>query len=792
MTTRTPHLRLCLTLATLLFLMGTVSHAAPENAAPMLTDQAIVRAKTSPVLSTAERKFLADRDSEQMTVWIFFTDKGITSKEQFTRQASAVNFSEKVMTRRAKTGTDEILFADLPVVRSYVEEITAFGAMHRRTSRWLNAASYEIAAERIDAVAALPFVAEIRPVALYSRPNLDISPAKSDGTSPASSDATALDYGFAQAQLDQINVPVVHEKGFDGSGVTLAIFDTGYRKSHEVFAQHYLDGRVLAEYDFVFNDSNTANEGVDWGTQWNHGTLIWSVSGGYKPGKIIGPGYNANFILCKTEDVRSETQVEEDNWVAALEWVDSLGADVVTSSLAYADWYTYSDFDGATAITTLAANTAAGLGIVVCNAIANSGPSSGTLHAPADAFDILACGAVELDGDIAAFSSRGPTYDGRTKPEVVANGVGTDAAVASSDVGYGTANGTSLSTPLVAGAAVLMVQARPNFPPTLIRQALMETADNAATPNNDLGWGVINVDAALSWGVDFDADVTVADAPQTVQFTDQSTLGPNAWQWAFGDGDSSTTQHPSHTYSEAGGYNVSLTIETTEYGSLSAQKDHFVVLLGDTLTYGPDSVYAGEAGVLSVNLANSQPLNRIKIPLTFEAPGWLTFDSVSLGDRTSYFEHMQTASSDATNRRYVYELIADFGGGSPPLPAGKGEVLKVHFSTDQYAFGGQSAAVDSIIAGSHEATLTAPYLTYEPDVFSGFFALKDVLRGDFFDDGERNISDLTQLVDYLFRGGPEPVTVQAGDVNRTFFIDVSDVNYLVDFLFRGGSAPPTP
>ncbi|RMF94466.1 MAG: hypothetical protein D6741_12600, partial [Planctomycetota bacterium] len=276
--------------------------------------------------------------------------------------------------------------------------------------------------------------------------------------------------------------------------------DTGFRKSHEAFAFHYAQGHVLAEHDFVFGDGNTANEAGDNPNQWDHGTYIWGTSGGHMDGKIYGPAYEANFILCKTEDIRSETPVEEDNWVAAVEFADSVGADVITSSLTYSAWYTYSDYDGQTATITIAANTADSLGIVVCNAMGNSGPSVGTLTPPADAFDIIAVGAVTSLGSIASFSSRGPTFDGRPKPEVVAQGVSTYASSAAGDAAYTNVSGTSLSTPLVAGLCCLVLEANPCLTPQQVREAVMMTADRAANPDSTTyGHGIPDALAAINY-----------------------------------------------------------------------------------------------------------------------------------------------------------------------------------------------------------------------------------------------------------------------------------------------------
>jgi len=474
---------------------------------PSLTPEPVRTEKVSPFITDQARTFLEARDGQVLKVWVFFIDKGFSDQRGFERLAAAASLTERALKRRAKVGLDKIVFSDLPVASRYVEQIESLGAIHRRSSRLLNAASFEIPLDRLDQIGALPFVARIRPLAGFEGAPKD-TPDVLDRESrlPGELEGDTLDYGLSFNQLHQINVPAAHERGFSGSGVTMAIMDDGFRKSHVAFAPHYTDGRVLAEWDFINNDGNVAIEGFESNVQWSHGTRVWSVAGGASPGFVYGPAYGASFILCKTEDQSSETPVEEDNWVAALEFADSIGTDVINTSLGYSAWYTSAEYDGQTAVITMAANTCDGLGIVMCNSAGNSGPGASSVTPPADAYDILAVGSVDLTGTIALSSSRGPTYDSgdpndppRIKPEVCARGVSDRTASWLTDTTYTVGSGTSFASPLVAGAACLVIEAHPDWTPYQVRQALKLTASQAATPDNTYGWGIINVNAAIDW-----------------------------------------------------------------------------------------------------------------------------------------------------------------------------------------------------------------------------------------------------------------------------------------------------
>jgi subtilisin family serine protease len=467
-------------------------------------------AKDDPVISDRFSQHLTNlQPQEKVKVWIFFIDKGFLDVENYR---SAVTRAENALTpraaqRRAKTQKQSLVdFRDLPVSQAYIDRIVDSNAKFRHRSRWLNTASFEVPVSELEEISKLSFVRSIKPVLSGKRKPVRI---ESPPDEPLQGKGLLdLNYGASYAQLEQLNIPAVHNMGYYGQGVLVCMLDTGFRKDHQAFQQAYSEGRVLAEWDFVNNDGNTQNEAGDPSSSHNHGTLTWSALGGTASGYLYGPAYGADFILGKTEDVSTEQPIEEDNWMAGMEWADSIGAGVISSSLAYIDWYTYSDMDGNTAVTTIAADIAAQLGIVVCNAMANAGPGSGTLHAPADADTIVACGAVNSSGDIASFSSRGPTFDGRTKPEVCARGVSTRCASASSPSSYTYASGTSLSTPLIGGAAAVILSAHPSWTPMQVREALMMSGDHALFPDNNYGWGVPDILAAIQYGFDLTGDVT--------------------------------------------------------------------------------------------------------------------------------------------------------------------------------------------------------------------------------------------------------------------------------------------
>ena len=424
------------------------------------------------------KMFKSGKRGENYKVWIYFMDK---------EGSELIDISQKTEQRRHKhaTKTDNTWY-DLKVSPHYKNTIESKGLEVENESRWLNAVSVICSKEEIESISLLPFVKKIEPVKRYKKKyfnELEVN----------QSNKREFDYGDANVQIEQINAHLLHDQGFTGQGITILLLDTGYDLSHD--ALNHVN--IVSQKDFINDDDQTANEN-DFEQNVNqddHGTKILSIIAANSPGNLIGPAFDAGFLLAKTEDVSQEWQQEEDDYVAGLEWGEINGADIASSSLGYADWYTESDFDGNTAITTIAVDIAVGLGLVCVTAVGN-----GYAIAPADADSVISVGAVNNLGEIASFSTRGPTFDGRIKPEVCAQGVNVWAVSGNNNSDFiNIYNGTSASTPLIAGATALLLQALPTLSPMEIREAVLMTASMSDNPNNTYGWGIMDAAAALDY-----------------------------------------------------------------------------------------------------------------------------------------------------------------------------------------------------------------------------------------------------------------------------------------------------
>ncbi|MBN1348796.1 S8 family serine peptidase [candidate division KSB1 bacterium] len=412
--------------------------------------------------------------------------------------------SDRSLKRRLKVHASPggVDFRDLPVHAPYIETLERDGIAVITKSRWLNAVSARVPAGKASRLENYPFIKKIQRVGQYRR-----RPVEGDEKQPPAfpifkSTANRLDYGMSLTQNALMQVPEVHDLGINGTNVIIGLLDTGFNyRQHSAFA--FID--VIDEFDFLNSDNVTQNENSEIGSdQHNHGTMTLAVAGGFQEGSLIGPAYRSKFLLAKTEDHYHEDIIEEDYWVAGLEWLERNGADIVSSSLGYDDWYSYENLDGNTAITTIAADIAVKKGVLVVNSIGNEGQVAGSIIAPADADSAIAVGSVTSRNTLSYFSSIGPTYDQRIKPEVVAMGSQVYTVVPNSNGEFISKNGTSFACPLVAGIAALILSAHPELTPMQVRDALCLTADRAQQPDNYYGWGLVNaLDAVLHPGIVF-------------------------------------------------------------------------------------------------------------------------------------------------------------------------------------------------------------------------------------------------------------------------------------------------
>lgn len=416
----------------------------------------------------------------QVKYWIFFTDKPVT--------AAMLKHPEAVLSPRAierrNIQSIAITESDFPVSPTYLTQLQQHGIVVLRTSKWLNAASVFATQSQIESLRKLPFIADIKPVMQMKR--------QEESLEPLSLKTTSYSYGSSWNQISMLGGNVLHDANSRGQGMLIAVLDAGFVgvDSFSAFDSLFAQSSILLTKDFVDGDNNVYHGS-------SHGTSVLSVMGAVIDGELIGAAPKAEYLLLRSEDAASETTIEEDNWVAAAEFADSVGAQIINSSLGYTTFdggwgdYTFQDLDGRTATTTLAALMAARKGILVVNSAGNEGANSWRhIITPADADSILAVGGVDQFGVRVGFSSQGPSADGRIKPEVCAKA---QAVIVVS--GFGTlsaANGTSFASPLIAGMAACLWQRHPTATNYQVRQAIIESASQFLTPDTLLGYGIPN------------------------------------------------------------------------------------------------------------------------------------------------------------------------------------------------------------------------------------------------------------------------------------------------------------
>ncbi len=434
--------------------------------------------------------------------WVRFTDKNnspysIDNPEQF--------LSQKAIDRRNAQGIP-VNSSDLPVNPAYIQAVANLGATVLNISKWMNSVTvYTTSQTVIDAISQLPFVlsagkSEFEPQNLPAETKKPFFDSETYGEIEKVENAKSLlegksyDYGQAYNQISMLNGIALHDLGYNATGMTIAVLDAGFKNANTISAFSYLwnNNRILGYKDFVEPAApNIFNSHT-------HGTNVLSTMGANLPGQMVGTAPEAFYWLLRCEDGGSEYLIEELNWVSAAEFADSVGADVINSSLGYTTFddpsqdHTYQDMDGNTTPVAIGADMAVSKGLIVVNSAGNEGSSSWYyIGSPADGDSVFSIGAVNASGIYASFSSHGPTSDGQMKPDVVAQGSGT--TIISANTGnVVTGSGTSFSSPVTAGMVACLWQAHPNRRNTEILQAIRQSGSLAGNPNYELGYGIPN------------------------------------------------------------------------------------------------------------------------------------------------------------------------------------------------------------------------------------------------------------------------------------------------------------
>jgi len=450
---------------------------------------------------------------ERLSVWLALADKGEQSPGQLAAMlaAAAGSLAPRALARRMRAGVTPLVdYRDLPVHPGYLETLAARRLEPLAVSRWFNQVAVRTTDDCLADFARISFVSRVLPVERCRRsrdPAPAAAPLERRSTPAAGGRGGAVDYGMSFEQLAQLNLPAVHDSGYIGAGVLVCVLDEGFNflDKHEALRGQPIP--LERQRDFV-RAVQTVQDTTD-GASFNHGTWVLGCLAGNLPGAYVGAAYGAEFALARTEVHVGETPQEMIYWGLGAEWADSLGAEIISSSVGYTTFdggqgsYRYADMDGHTTLVSRAAEIAAAKGILVVNAVGNEGAGSWRyLVAPSDVDgdSVLAVGAVDRDGVPAGFSSYGPSADGRVKPDLAARGVSNPLVSASGDPNqYVTGSGTSFAAPLVAGAAACLMQARPWWTPQDVSCALRFTASRATDPDLRVGYGVVDALAALRW-----------------------------------------------------------------------------------------------------------------------------------------------------------------------------------------------------------------------------------------------------------------------------------------------------
>nr|WP_321412542.1 S8 family serine peptidase [uncultured Carboxylicivirga sp.] len=431
--------------------------------------------------------------------FVQFSDKNNSS---FSLDKPTEFLTQRAIDRRLRQNI-EITDEDLPVSEKYIDSLKSLGIDVRYTTKWLNGAVvFSSDSELMDTLSNYGFVSFVE---MTTRSNYVSTVVKFNEGQGVFKSKLEEEYGYAWDQIRKVNGHYLHENGYKGEGIQIAVLDAGFNSADNMPSlQHLWDnGQIIGYKDFV-------NPHSDFFSTHYHGMKVLSIMGGEISGSYLGTAPKASYWLLRTEDVATETPVEPDYWVCAAEFADSVGADVINSSLGYYEFdspftsYTYQTLDG-TSRASKAAEIAASKGMVVVVSAGNEGDDNWHyIGVPADAKNILSVAAMSPDSTRAYFSSYGPSYDQRVKPEVAA--VGYYTAVQSLGGGIEFGAGTSYSSPVIAGLVASLWQALPNYSSLDIINLITSSSSNFTNPDDSFGYGIPDFNLALKTDIDSQLD----------------------------------------------------------------------------------------------------------------------------------------------------------------------------------------------------------------------------------------------------------------------------------------------
>ncbi|POY40874.1 peptidase S8 [Flavobacterium alvei] len=440
----------------------------------------------------------------QEDAWVYFKDK----PDSATYLSNPLTMlSQRALDRRSNQGI-ALDSKDVPIYQPYIDQVVAsIGISVKAKSKWFNCVHVRGSQADINALKLLSFVLSVdfADKTLNSSPNKTKAKLKYTPVNKTMETAVTYNYGNSLNQVQMLNGHLLHQANYTGSGKIIAVLDSGFPdvNTAQPFQRLMTNNQILGGYNYVTKSTNFYSGGT-------HGTAVLSLIGGFTDGQLIGTAPDAQYYLYITEDDASENPVEESNWVEAAEEADRVGVDIITTSLGYFEFddasygHTYADMTGNAAFASKGANVAFSKGIVVLASAGNEGANPEPhIGVPAEALNVIAVGAVKDDRTYASFSSIGPSYDGRVKPDVMTQGQ-YPYTYSGGTINNG-GSGTSYSCPILAGMVACLWQALPGKNAQQIKQLVVQSSDNFSEPavksRTQYGYGIPNFSLALSNGL---------------------------------------------------------------------------------------------------------------------------------------------------------------------------------------------------------------------------------------------------------------------------------------------------